>query len=275
MIKSVLAILGAVCALMPSVACIRPANAEQAACETRYCMDFQGGQLDHDTTRKVYYSSREIDYYENPYKLPRFCATMDQSCVTTASGVAIIYYDRLYDNLVPNYAAKYIGSRYSYGTQNDVINNLFSTLYTLMGTTSQGATIAGFKSGTTVYINQQGYSVDLVRTTGSYYNTNIDYLKQLLRQEKVGVIFLHNFSVVSPAAISTGLGYDSIPHKIYNGDHAMAVYGYYDYYYYDESGKLVTRDTYLCVQTGVPNTLEFLYINDFCEVDDIYIMNIY
>lgn len=279
MIKTAIAICSAVFALSPSLALVRPISAQEeipTECETRYSADFQGGIYQGNIMRTVNYSSRNIDYYESPYKAPRFISDFSNACTVNAGGVAIVYNDRVYGNLIPNYAPRYIGSRFSYGTQSSYVNDMFSSLYTLMGTTAEGTTVDGFKSGMTAYVNQKGYSISLPQSTGSYFNVNYEYLKSQLRQDKVAVMFVHGFSTVSTGDIKSYGSYDTIDHKLYNGYHTVMVYGYRDYYYYDSNGNLMQTDSYLCVQNCYENTaLEYFSMNYYCDIDDIYIVDIY
>ncbi len=277
MIKSILAITGAICALTPSLACLpKTATSEEGPSEARYSSDFQGGEFDYILNRQVYYSTRTTEYYENPYRLPTFVTSLPMACAVSAGGVTITYNDRLYGNLIPNYAPRQTSIRFTYGTQNDVIDNMFQSLYDLMGTNSQGTTISGFKRGMTSYVNNRGYSLDLQQTTGSYSNLNMDYLKAQLRQEKVAVVFVHSFSLVTTTEIQTYDGYDNIPHKLYDGYHVIPVYGYRDFSYYDANGDFIQKDTYLYVQNCYNDaTLEFLSVNNYCTIDDAYFIDIH
>lgn len=275
--KTALTICGVLCALTPTLACIQPPNAEQEpTVEARYSSDFQGGEFDYIQYRQVYYSDRVMENYENPYKVPRYISGLASACTVNAGGVAITYNDRLYDNLIPNYAPKQTSIRFTYGTQSQPINDMFSSLYTLMGTNSLGTTISGFNKGMTSYVNQRGYDITLPKATGNYHNLNWEYLKEQLHQEKVAVVFVHDFSLVSPSEIQTNGEYYSIMHKLYTGYHTMTVYGYLEYYYYDSNGKETQKDTYLWVQNCYETVnLELLSVSNYCTIDDAYIIDIH
>ncbi|MCM1368216.1 MAG: hypothetical protein NC184_05370 [Roseburia sp.] len=278
MIKTALSICAAVCALTPSFAFMQPmANAEDPpVAEARYSSDFQGGEFEYVVNRQVYYATRSIESYENPYKLPRYISGIASACAVNAGGVAITYNDRIYDNLIPNYAPKQTSIRFSYGTQSQAVDDMFSALYSLMGTNSQGTTISGFKNGMTSYVNQRGYSLSLPQATGSYYNLNMDYLKSQLRQEKIAVLFIHSFSLVPTVGIQTKDGYDEIMNFLYDGYHTVPVYGYKEYHYYDVSGNLSQTDTYLYVQNCYEDAgYNYLSVNTYSTIDDAYIIDIH
>lgn len=276
MIKIVPTICGVLCALTPSWALIPPMNAEKPIVEVRYSLDFQGGEFDYIQYRNIYYSQRSRELYENPYKLPTFYSGLESACSVNAGGVAITYNDRLYDNLIPNYAPKRTSIRFTYGTQSQAINDMFSNLYSLMGTNSLGTTISGFKNGMTSYVNQRGYNISLTKATGSYHNLNWEYLKEQLSQEKIAVVFVHEFSLVAPSEIQIKDGYDNIQHKLYTGYHTMPVYGYLEYNYYDSKRGVSQKDTYLWVQNCYSTVdLELLSVNNYCTMDDAYIIDIH
>lgn len=278
MIKTALSICAAMCALTPSFAFMQPMDNsdEPPVVEARYSSDFQGGELDYIQNRYIYYSNRSRNNYENPYKLPTFYSGLESACTVNAGGVAITYNDRLFDNLVPNYAPRQTSIRFTYGTQSQAINNMFASLYSLMGTNSLGTTISGFKNGMTSYVNQKGYSISLHKATGDYYNLNWEYLKEQLSQEKVAIVFVHDFSLITPSEIQIKNGYDSIQHKLYTGYHTMSVYGYLEYNYYDFNGSFLQKDTYLWVQNCYSSAdLELLSVNNYSVIDDAYIIDIH
>ena len=269
MLKIVSIITGLICACCTSLP-FAPTKAE-----TRYSLDFTGGSLTGTQERKIYYSSRVDDYYINPYKAPTFEASESNSCAVDTGGNAFVYYDRLYDDLVPNYSHTYVFGKFVYGQQNEGVTNMFSDLYVRMGSTSQGTTVDGFLKGMRSYASSRGHSITLEKVTGSYNNTNIEYIKTQLKQEKVAAIFMSGFSISSVGGPSKRDGYDYVLHNIYDGHHVMLVYGYEDFNYFDSSGNLLLRDTYFYVSTGyVGASLALLNICILCNVDDMYLIDV-
>ena len=240
----------------------------------RYAMDYQGGISAGTTTRTVSYDYVNEDPYVNPYEAPIFKNSYVGACAVDSGGNALVYYDRIYDDLVPDYKHNYLWGKFTYGTQNAGINNMFASLYQLMGTNDQGTTIPGFKSGLDAYVSGRGRTLTLTGATGSHYGVDIDYLKQQLKQEKMAVVFLNNFSIVNLGFIR-GDKVDTITYNLYNGYHTVLVYGYRDIYYYDAAGNVIERDTYLMASTGFVNaTLAYIYMDDYGTIDDAYIVDI-
>ncbi len=272
MIKTIASIMGVVCALTPATAGLRCFQATEE--QPRYGASFGGGSIQFTEQRKVYYSSDKVVEYENPYGAPVYVPSRPNSCVLEAAGNAIVYYDRLYDELVPNYAGVYnIFGDFRYGKQNAGIDAMFDELYVLTGSDSEGTTIDGFKSGVTSYVNNKGRSVTITKSTGSFYNMNYDYLKSQLEQEKMAIVFLSQSNVVPLDGILMYDGYDVVQQAVYDGHHAMLIYGFYEIYYYNTDGNLSQRDTYLYAVDGYGDQ-SFLSINYYTVVDDLYIVNI-
>lgn len=269
MIKIISVIMGCICASFTSFAFI-PTKAEML-----YGVDFQGGSYRETEERKIYYSERVVDKYENPYRAPTFGAGKVNGCAVDAGGNAFIYYDRLYDDLVPDYKHKYVFGKFNYGTHNNGITNMFNDLYARMDTVEQGTSVDGFLKGMRSYADSRGHSITLEKVTGSFYNTNYTYIQEQLKQEKVAAIFMSGFSISSVGGPSKRDGYDYVLENIYSGHHVMLVYGYDDYYYYDSNGKLIERDTYFYASTGYVGLDRALpNIGMYGNVDDIYLIDI-
>lgn len=243
----------------------------------RYSSDFvQGGTMLEKRTRSVTYSTVNVDVYENPYEAPVFSPGLSNACVVEASGNTIVYNDIMFDELIEGYSHRYIWGKFTYGSYNDGVNNMFTSLANLMGLTSQGTTIDGFKSGMKQYVEGRGRNINLIQATGSYLNTNIDYLKSQLSQGKMAVMFFSGFSITSFTEYIEGNGQSNMTYAIYDGHHAMVLYGYRDVYYYDADGGLIERDTFFYASTGYNSVnLALVSISNFCNVDDVYVVDIY
>ncbi len=243
---------------------------------SRYAEYFvSDGARQGNATRNVYYTSKTIEDYVNPYEAPSFKAGRVNTCVVDAGGNVMVYYDRIFDELVPDYKHKYVWGVFTYSSQNEGVNKMFDTLYDMMGTTNDGTNIPGFKKGMKAYTASRGHDINLMQVTGSYHNVNIEGLKKQLKAEKPAVIFLNTYSVTAFGGIEENVGHDIIKHSTYSGTHAMVVYGFKDIYYYDEDARLKQRDTFLYVSTGIGSLpLAMVDITRLCTVDDIYITEV-
>lgn len=273
MFKSIIVILSVVFALAPTATVYRPIS--ETAEPPRYGASFQGGNFSHNEDATIKYARKEVDSYENPYKAPHFPAGELNACVVEAGGNAMVYYDRLYDDLVPNYKHTYIWGKFTYGTFNDAIANMFSDLYDLMGCSTQGTSVNGFKTGLSAYGKKYNHTVSCVSAAGSFYGLNYDYLKKQLQQEKMAVVFVKGFSFVDYIFLADESGQEDYEYMILTGRHSVLVYGYKDIRYYDEKDNLIAYNSYLYVSTGYqhPSTA-YLSINAHTDIEDAYIVNV-
>lgn len=273
MLKLIVSIIGAAIALSPSAIGFKAVNGTDNS--PRYGSSFQGGTIQYREDRTIYYSTDKTIEYENPYGVSSFVPSMPNSCVIEAAGNAIVYYDRLYNELVPDYQGKYnIRGDYTYGKQNDGVNRMFQELSTAMGSDSEGTTVNGFVGGVKSYVSGKGRTATLTKATGSYFNISYDYLKNQLEQEKVAVVFLNGCAIVD---IRTGIqsndGYDVVSNTVMSGHHSMLIYGYKDIYYYDSKGNITERDTYLYAEDAYGGH-SYLTVDNYSVIDDIYILDI-
>lgn len=252
-------------------------NADAAVVQSRYSAEIQpfGGTFVNTQYRTINYTYKtDTDKYVNPWALPQFKSGLSSACSIDAGGAAMVYFDRPYDGLIPNYSHRYTFGVFSYNTQNAGVNTMYSSLYSLMGTNSGGTTIPGFKSGMTQYASGKGRTMQITQATGSYYNTNINFIKAQLELEKLAVIFLDEYSITSFGGIQENSGYDYVTNNIYSGMHTMTIYGYRDICYYDASYNLIERDTYFYAYTGMSGILGWINITEYCTIDDAYIINV-
>ena len=272
-----LAYMPGLCAGVSAAAQEADINTYSATAEKRYSASglARGGLLQGSEERDVYYSSKTVDEYKSKYGAPTFISSKDNACAVTAGGKVLVFYDCRYDDIVPDYSPRFLYGTYIYGGQNDGIENMFDTLYSAMGTTSDGTTVEGFKSGMRQYVTSNNHGINITSTTGSYYNMNIDYLKSQLKTDTPAVVFFDTFSISTAGSFTEYDGHDNIRHEKYGGHHTMLVYGYKDIVYYNADGSTKQRDFYLHVSTGVVGLPTALVdITHSCNVDDAYIMEV-
>lgn len=249
--------------------------ATPVAAENRYA-SVKGGTINEHITDTVYYDHRDItDYFTNQYRLPQYFASgIANSCAINAGGVIIANFDRTYDELIPNHTAILFMGSYTYSSQDEAVNAMFQELYTRMGSTSEGTTVAGYKQGMTSYVQNKGRNIEI---TGMYNKSSLDMSAYMaaFKAGKLATVFLSGFSVVYESGITTHDGYDTIDNTIAGGHHTVAAYGYRNIRYYDASNNLVQEDNYLYVHTGFSSgTLGMIRLNKYTTVDDGYIINV-
>lgn len=275
MIKTIASIACAVCALTPGLACLQPTP--QTDEQPRYSQTYQEGSVTDTIPVTINYDRKEVTVYENPYGAPSFPTDIANGCTVEAGGNAMIYYDRLYDDLVPNYTHTYVSGRFTYGSHTDGVTNMFYELRNLMGTTSAGTTISGFISGMVAYGNNHNHTVSVTSYSGSYYNLSYGTLKQQLKNGKVAVVFVNGYSFVDLSDLGgqPGAGQENYEYLVLSGRHAVLAYGYKETYYYDAYNKLIANNLFLYVSTGYqfPSNA-YLSINAYTTIEDAYVVNV-
>ena len=98
----------------------------------------------------VGYASKDVSSYSIQYDLPSYYGTPDSTtCATIAGTIVLGYYDRFYEELIPNYQVyTRLGTRVKYKALSQNILDLSSELYDLMGGEREhlGTTIPNFKT---------------------------------------------------------------------------------------------------------------------------------
>lgn len=245
--------------------------------ESRYATTVPyGGVIKNEITDTIYYSYKEDnEKYINPYKLPIYIASgIDNSCAITAGGAVIGHYDRLYEELIPNHTGITFMGQFVYGSHDDEVDVMHQELYKKMGTTSQGTTVEGYKSGMKTYVQSKGCNIEI---TGIYKNTSLNKSSYMsaLESGKLLTVFMDGFSMISGKGIQTFDGYDTISQTVAEGLHTMTAYGYRNIKYYDSYKKLIQEDNYLLVHTGFASAgLGMIRLNKYITIDDGYIINI-
>lgn len=223
------------------------------------------------------YVTKFDDVRNNAYGVPTFYAFTEQSCAVTAGGNAIIYYDRLFDELVPNYTVTLNEEgKAEYGPINAAAVALYNDLSARMGTSAGGTTVEGFKSGMTEYVASKGRSITFTKVTGNYCNIDWSQLRTHIRANKLAVVFVNTFSLTPFNEFIETYRLDSAVLHKYSGTHVMLVYGYHDVHYFNIDGTKRGRNTYLHVVTGGVSATEVAMsdITRYCTVDDVYLLEI-
>lgn len=177
---------------------------------------------------------------------------LEGECAVIAGSNIIGYYDRYFDNLIPNFTPGFIFSfdnSYKYYLEDtEYVPAMIETLYDLMQTAEYGGTtVANFRSGLTSYINSKNLYVSYYSImTGSSLNYN--GLKSRVNSGMPFVVFLNGYNFTEITNHSEDKE-DIIQKTAYSGSHAMAGFGYKEITYTLTSGAQ-RSDQYLAVSRG-------------------------
>ena len=231
---------------------------------------YRGGTDPVYETERVDYLYRSENKYNILPSIPTCMFGEAGSCVAKMCTNLVVYMDKTYTNLIPNYepGIAFMGS-YMYQSDTTETMAVYDQLYDDTGTDANGATVADFKSGFQKYVNRQGYSVNYTSLM-SWWSFNFNSAKTVVQAGKPLAVFMSSYRGVK---ITKSDGYDYLEYETTNGNHAMAGYGCLEVNYILE-GNQTRTDRYiygaLCVAMFRAG-----YINiEEVEIDDAYAITI-
>ena len=212
--------------------------------ETKYC----GGSNFTEQSETINYSRKETTSYNIKGNVPDYYRlTEDSGCAVIAGAELIGYYDRLCEELIPNYKSyKQLGSAIMYRSPSFEIQAVMEELYTLMGTDTStgGTTYNGFHKGVKSYVNNHGYSY----STQDVGNLDFNKFKSAVENNKPVAIFLDNYSY---ALTGEDNGSSEVIRSTHSTiAHVVVACGYKVDTYYNSNGQVIATRTYLKVASG-------------------------
>lgn len=239
--------------------------------ETSYCSTDYGESFSSET---INYILRNEEKYSMVARHPA-CTSIDgypNDCGAVAGTNIVQYYDRMKENLIPNYTSyTVLSNKYFYKALGVETTSVIQQLYVDMNTnvSNPGVTISQFKQGLATYCNGKGYSVQYYSCmNGSTFN--FANTKNYLENGKPVVLFVDTFSIASNT--DNGVS-ESIDYLNYYAAHVMIGFGYKTITYSLSSGSRV--DNYLQVATGLLNKKNGYYnVGKNTTIDDAYAVNV-
>lgn len=247
--KIICLILSAIC-ITVSV----PKVANQS--ETMYFgSGYNGSIYEGSSTEYISYATKSENEYVIKGGLPRYYdrGTKENTCANVAGAIALGYYDKTYDELIPNFkAARVIKDKVIYSAQTEAVQAVIDKLYVSMDTNSTsagGTTIAGFKNGLKSYVNGQGRSV-LYSSVGQKDKINRQEYIDSVKSEQPIALFMSGYSLIPMTDFSETPTKDKLEIKHYSGNHVLIACGLKEVKYYNSNGSLSQTLTLLTVATG-------------------------
>lgn len=231
---------------------------------------YSGGWNFVEQEQTVSYSSKNTATYSIPYDLPNYFGSNEgiTGCANTAGAILIGYYDRFYENLIPNYKSyTQVGSVIRYKTGTTEVANLINQLYILMGTDVNhwGTTYSEFQAGMSSYVSSKGYTYT---TTNVFSNAsfNMQNYKTSVENGKPVALFLTGYALLNEIVETTNM--DTIKSGYSTNSHVVIGCGYKIDTYYNLSGQIVTTRQYLKVASGNDiYNIGYLNINGLGQID--------
>lgn len=190
--------------------------------------------------------------------------SLTNACGSVAGANVIGFYDRFFENLIPDHSPGVKrGSNYYYNpmTVNKALKQaVIEDLYVRMGTNaSQGGTsITGYLNGLSSYVQSNGYSFSYDSLMNGS-TLSLSSLIQSLNEGKPVTLFLQGFNI---SRVTDANGTTTIEKDVYNGSHIIIVYGISVVNYYNSANVLVKVKTYLSTASGIENSSGYYILNN-------------
>lgn len=218
-----------------------------AAASARYCTDgYDGSSYQETVTENITYTRKEDTEYGISAGLPKYMdgTSLQNICAVLAGATIIGYYDRFKENLIPDFTpTRIIQNKVIYINTSPKIQELITSLYSLMGSNSSGTTLSGFKIGMTTYIGSHGGSISY-----NAVGNNFAAIQTHVEGENLVTLFMDKkFNFVT--GILTNGTTDTIMKELYSGYHVGVVYGYRIIRYFD-GDTLIAERKFFKASTG-------------------------
>lgn len=239
-----------------------PAAAEQ---DNRYV----GGELISTyASETISYISKEVvENISTANGTPEYFAVngMQNACGPVAGAIVVGFYDKYYENLIPDWTAYYSSGTYRI-QDNDHVYALMLDLYDRMQTNvvAEGVSQSEFKNGLKSYVVNQGYNLEYT-SLGAGNNFNYSTFKTAVNNNQLAVLFVKPSNLYACIA---GTNEDRIYTSSISGNHIMVAYGYHEVKYTLSNG--TRTDKYIKVATGLSGGDSTAYYKIGSYVDAAY-----
>lgn len=230
-------------------------NTASAAAERRYTGYGNGASTYalESTNEYVNFTSREEEYIETVKGVPLYMpiSDLDNCCGAVAGSIIVGFYDKYYENLIPNYKTYLITGRYR-GIDGTYIPKTMRELYTLMRTNMDdvGVSQSDCVNGLKAYINNYGYNAQL---TSIRSNKIVDEtaFRNAVNQNKPTLLFCDKLEAYF--VVSSDTSDKIVKTYITQNGHVAVGYGLYIVKYYN-GDQLFRTDKYIKIATGLYST---------------------
>ena len=224
----------------------------------------------------INFASIDNIYIETPNRVPLYDSnTLENACGPIGGAIVVGYYDKYFQNLIPNYI-NYLTTTGKYRPQDSTyIPALIQEMYTAMQTNvvAPGVSESECLDGLEAYVEGKGYSISY--TAVKPYNGTFSHTayQNAINNGQPVILFCDTVQLVESSEYDT---YNRIVVAQESQDHIIVGFGYQIYRYYDVNGNNFRTDTYLAVATGWNlNKIGFVKINSDSWLDSGFAVDIY
>ena len=198
------------------------------------------------------YKTETEDYIS--YSVPKYYSTGDTPnvCANTAGAILLGYYDKTYDELIPNFTAgRTIRGTYIFNAQTSAVQDVIDDLYVRMATntTGNGTTANNCRNGLASYVNSKSRNVAYTSVV-SGGTINYSLYDQAVNNETPMILFVSGYTLLKLGDFSDSETQDVLNMSLYGGTHTVVAYGRKNIKYYNASNQLIREENFLRVATG-------------------------
>lgn len=217
----------------------------------------------------VNYQTRTTDSKSLSRGIPNYTSPggLESACAAVAASNLIGFYDRYYEDLIPNHAAGYDAyGFFLYNYADSYVYDAIRELYSDMDGSAKGINETNFKSGMKKYCAKRNLNCDFTQLVSSG-KLNYSGVKQSILENKPVALLLSTYNMCRLNGYDS---YDRYDYELYDGDHIMAGFGYCDLSYILTDGTSQTN-SFIKVATGIGRMSEaYFNINYSTNINSAY-----
>jgi len=223
-------------------------------------------------TETFSYATKTSESYSINPTFPNYYntnASLQNTCANVAGANIIGYYDRYFENLIPNIKPGAGTTKYTYypmtrnmSEKQALINDLYCRMQT--NTVGPGNTQIQYKNGITSYVQSKGLTVSYNSVMS---NDVFDLNKAIGQLQKGNPISLYMSSYGFTNVTDNG-SLVSLDKNLYDDNHIVIAYGYEKVSYFDVNGRLIRTEIYLKVSTGINGVSGVYVVNNYGKLND-------
>lgn len=223
-------------------------------------------------TETFSYATKTSESFSINPTFPNYYNTNDSlqnTCANVAGANIIGYYDRYFENLIPNIAPGAGKTKYTYYpmTKNvtekqALINDLYVRMQT--NTVGPGNTQSQYKNGITSYVQSKGLTVSYnsVMTNGMF---DLNKAKVQLQNGNPISLYMSGYGF---ARVTDDGNFVTLDKDLFEGNHIVIAYGYEKASYFDANGRVIRTNIYLKVSTGMNGVSGVYIVNNYGKLND-------
>lgn len=271
----VLALMASIIAIALSISCMSPSVTYAYSDGEIY---YAGGGVARQETETFSYATKTEESYSINTSFPNYYnnnTSLQNFCASVAGANLIGFYDRYFENLIPNMTPGAGKTKYIYYAmtrdmekKQAVIDDLYNRMQTNVN--GPGCTQAQYKNGLTSYVQSKGLSTTFnsVMTNGSL---DLNKVKTQLQSGNPISIYMTGYGFTEITDDGSSVVFNKL---IYDDNHIAIAYGYEKVDYFGSNGSLLRSEIYLKVATGLQGVSGVYIVNNYGVLNNAEAVNI-